>query len=559
MPLSLFNELKRRNVFKVSAAYIVLAWLILQVADVFSSNLGLPEWAFKLAFFLLLIGFPIALVLAWAYDLTAEGIQRTESERKGNAATQSTDSEPEATSQAALPINASVAVLPFVNMSGSKDNEYFSDGLAEELLNVLAQISSLKVAARTSSFHFKGHTGDIADIARSLGVASVLEGSVRQSGNRVRITAQLINASDGYHLWSKTYDRELDDIFAVQDEIASSVAVALKVKLLGEESDFLVAGGTNSAQAFQKYLQGVHFQNRGSDKVATENAISSYQEAIGLDPKYAQAYAGLAFCWDQLATNSFIKYEDGLNKSVEAAEKAIELKPDLADGHLVLGRILLHYKLDQQGARKAITTALNLNPGNSEVQIEYARISSYFGDVQASVSAARRALELDPVSLSAHHFLGHVLYFGRLYDEAIPVFRHVLELDPQFPRPRYTLGMCLYMQGHYDLAIKEVAKEPLGWMMQSGSAILLHKFGRIEEAESFLDLLIKEDDQEYALYQQGQVNAQWGNVDQAIRCLNRAYDFGDPGLSQLLVDPLLDPIRNDLRFTQLLTNIGFNL
>lgn len=556
--MTFFAELKRRHVFKVGVAYIVLAWVILQVTDLFADNLSLPGWAFRLILFLLVIGFPVIIMFAWAYDLTPEGVKRTDASAGENPTSDAARTGPERIIASVQPARASVAVLPFINMSGDPANEYFSDGLAEELLNVLAKISSLKVAARTSSFHFKGQTGDIADIARRLGVASILEGSVRQSRSRVRITAQLINAADGYHLWSETYDRELDDIFAVQDEIASSVAAALKVKLLSEEDTQLNAGGTSNTRAFQAYLLGSHYRMRGSsDEAALQKAVSAFNEAIELDPGYAQAYAGLAVTWDQLATNSFVGFKEGIDNATAAASRAIALAPELADAHMSLGRVLLHYRLDQLGARKAITTALRLNPGNAEVQIEYARISSYFGDVEASVAAARKALELDPVSLFAHHFLGHVLYFGRRYDEAIPIFRDVLNLDPQYPRPRYTLGMCLYMKGEVAAALKEVENEPLSWMRNSGSAIVLHRLGRTAEAQAYLERLVREDDEEYAIYQQGQIHAQWGNRDRALECLKRARDLNDPGISQILVDPLLDPIRDQAGFIQLAAEMGF--
>ncbi len=556
--MTFFAELKRRHVFKVGVAYIVLSWVILQVTDLFADNLNLPGWAFRLILFLLVIGFPVIVMFAWAYDLTPEGVKRTDASAGENPTSDAAQTGPERIIASVQPARASVAVLPFINMSGDPANEYFSDGLAEELLNVLAKISSLKVAARTSSFHFKGQTGDIADIARRLGVASILEGSVRQSRSRVRITAQLINAADGYHLWSETYDRELDDIFAVQDEIASSVAAALKVKLLSEEDTQLNAGGTSNTRAFQAYLLGSHYRMRGSsDEAALQKAVSAFNEAIELDPGYAQAYAGLAVTWDQLATNSFVGFKEGIDNATAAASRAIALAPDLADAHMSLGRVLLHYRLDQLGARKAITTALRLNPGNAEVQIEYARISSYFGDVEASVAAARKALELDPVSLFAHHFLGHVLYFGRRYDEAIPIFRDVLNLDPQYPRPRYTLGMCLYMKGEVAAALKEVENEPLSWMRNSGSAIVLHRLGRTAEAQAYLERLVREDDEEYAIYQQGQIHAQWGNRDRALECLKRARDLNDPGVSQILVDPLLDPIRDQAGFIQLAAEMGF--
>lgn len=556
-PLSFFTELKRRHVFKVGIAYVVVAWLILQVADTLLGNLNLPEWTFRLILVLLTIGFPLAIMLAWAYDLSPDGIKRTLASDDKDTSQASERPAPDSRVSSATPPKASVAVLPFVNMSGDKSNEYFSDGLAEELLNVLAKIDQLKVAARTSSFHFKGQTGNVAEIASSLGVATVLEGSVRQSGSRIRITAQLISATDGYHLWSETYDRELDDIFKVQDEIASSVAAALKVKLLGQEGEKITASGTNDTAAFQAYLRGMHYKNQGSDKDAMRNAVRAFENAIELDPQYAQAYAGLASSWDLLTTNSFIRFEEGIPNIASSAARAIELGPDLADGYLVQGRMLLHYKLDQQGARKAINMAMKLNPGNSEVQVEFARISCYFGDVEASVSAANKALELDPVSKYAHYFLGHVLYFGRRYDEAIRVFQDLLRLDPVYPRPRYTMGMCIFMKGDAVRGLEEVANEPLSWMQQSGSAILLHKLGRHAEAEEFMRKLFLENDENYALYQLGQIHAQWGEVDTALMYLNKAHTFEDPGLSQLLVDPLLDPIRKDPRFDQMLIELGF--
>lgn len=555
--MSFFSELRRRHVFKVGISYIVVGWLILQVVDVLLGNLDMPAWTFRLILVLLLIGFPVAIMLAWAYDLSPDGIKRTSASDDNSASNESERSAPDSRVSGPTPPKASVAVLPFVNMSGDKDNEYFSDGLAEELLNVLAKIDQLKVAARTSSFHFKGETGNVADIAKSLGVATVLEGSVRQSGSRIRITAQLISAADGYHLWSETYDRELDDIFAVQDEIALSVAAALKVKLLGQEGEQINANGTNNTAAFQAYLQGMHYKNQGSNKAAMQNAVSAFETAIQLDPLYAQAYAGLASSWDWLTTNSFIRYEEGIPNIEKSAARAIELGPNLADGYLVLGRMLLHYKLDQQGARKAINRAMKLNPGNSEVQVEFARISCYFGDVDASVSAANKALELDPVSKYAHYFLGHVLYFGRRYDEAIQVFQDLLRLDPDYPRPRYTMGMCMFMKGDAAAALKEVLNEPLSWMQQSGSAILLHKLGRHAEAEEFMRKLFVANDENYALYQLGQIHSQWGDADTALMYLNKAHSFEDPGLSQLLVDPLLDPLREDPRFEQILIELGF--
>lgn len=554
--MSFIEELKRRKVIRLAIVYLVAGMVILQGADVLVPALALQEWVLRLVALLLILGFPLSLVMAWHFDLTATGIKRTGSVDEAAPAAEPPDTKAEGADEPAAPARASVAVLPFVNMSGDQENEYFSDGLSEELLNVLSKIGSLKVAARTSSFHFKGQTGDIAEIARKLGVASVLEGSVRQSGVRVRISAQLINAADGYHLWSETFDRELDDIFAIQDEIATSVAEALKVRLLGEEGARLNAGGTANAEAFQAYLQAVHYRNRGSDEAALRNAVESFERAIELDPGYAQAHAGLGKAWEEMASNDFVSLDVGTSKLTDAATKAIELAPDLADGYQAMGRMLLLYKLDLNEGRNAIETALELNPGNAEIQIEYSRMTASFGEHEASVAAAQVALELDPVSMYANHFLGHALYKARRYDEAIPVFRHVLELDPHHPRPHYSIGMCQFLQGDSESALNEVKQEPLGWMKHSGMAIVLQRLGRIEEAEAAMSLLVATYG-DNGVYQHAQVYAQWRDADNAIQALNRAHEIGDPGISQLLVDPLIDPIRDDPRFVELMVKTGF--
>ena len=547
--MSFFHELKRRNVIKVSIAYVFLAWVILQVADVLINNLEAPGWVFKLLLAVLSIGLPAAVLLSWVFDWTPAGLQRT--------ADAGSDSIVSAPNSAVVPSGTSVAVLPFVNMSGSPDNEYFSDGLTEELLNVLAKISALKVAARTSSFHFKGQTGDIAEIGRRLGVGTVLEGSVRQSGSRVRISAQLINAADGYHLWSETFDRELDDIFAVQDEISSSVANALQIQLLDKDSDPQFIGGTSNAEAFQAYLLGVHNRNRGAHQETLYAAIEAFQQAIELDPGYAKAYVGLAFAWIHMAANSFVTYENGISNMEVAVNKALELAPRLAEGYLALGCLRFLHQQDLHGGHEAFNTALELNPGNVEVQIEYARINCYQGYYDEGIAAARRAVELDPVSLNANHFLGHILYFSRRYDEAIPALRHTLEMEPQYPKPHYFIAMSLYWQGHTEAAWGEIQQEPLDWMRWAAAAVILHRLGRVEEAEASLAQLSKEEEQEFATIQRADTYAQWGDTELAFRNLDLAIKYGDPGLAQLLVDPFLDPIRDDPRFVEMMEKLGF--
>ncbi|NCF74108.1 MAG: tetratricopeptide repeat protein [Gammaproteobacteria bacterium] len=547
--MNFFDELKRRNVIKVSVAYMLFAWVILQVADVLLNNLEAPGWVFKVILSVLLLGLPAAIVLSWVFDWTPAGLQRTEDSPADNVIG--------APDSVAVPTGASVAVLPFVNMSGDPENEYFSDGLTEELLNVLAKIGALKVAARTSSFHFKGQTGDIAEIGRRLGVATVLEGSVRQSGSRVRITAQLISAADGYHLWSESFDRELDDIFAVQDEISSSVANALQVQLLDKSAGAQVVGGTSNTEAFRAYLLGVHYRNQGDHEDALRAAIGAFQQAIDLDPGYAKAYIGLAHAWSHMALNSFVSYEEGVGNADAGVGKALELAPQLAEVHLALGMFRFYHKQDMKGADEAFNTARELNPGNVEVQFEYSRIQCYRGNFDEAIAAARTALELDPVSLIANHFLGHILYFSRRYDEAIPALRHTLAMDPKYPKPHYFISMALLWLGDVEAAWEEIQEEPLPWMKWTASAVVLHRLGRIAEAEVNLAKLSEEDDQEFATVQRADIYAQWGDAEMAFKNLDLAIEYGDPGLSQLLVDPFLDPIRDDPRFSALLDQLGF--
>jgi len=545
----------------VGIAYVVVAWLLAQVLQLVFESFGTPDWVMKTVLVLLAAGWFLTLFFAWAFDVTPEGIKKTKGVRKDPVAEQEQSSAPEqrveADKQATAPVRASVAVLPFVNMSGDPDNEYFSDGLSEELLNVLAKVNALKVAARTSSFHFKGQTGNIAEIAKSLGVASVLEGSVRQSGSRVRVTAQLINASDGYHMYSETFDRDLTDIFAVQDEIANAVTEALKVKLLGDDSALLNIGATQNTEAFKKYLQGVHYRNRGSDQASLQSAADAFQRAVDLDPGYALAFAGLAMAWEELVTNNFAELECIGSKVSVAAARSIELAPGLADGYQILSRMQCYYEFNPKAGLESIKTALKLNPGNVDVQIDYSRICSLVLDHDQAVGAARKAQELDPVSMFANHFLGHALYFARRYDEAIAIYRKVLKLDPRYPRPHYEIAMCLLKKGDIDQALIEVEQEPLTWMKFSGMAIVLQKLGRMEEAETQMASLIR-DYRENGLYQQGQVYAQWGELEKSLQTLAEALECGDPGTSQLLVDPLLDPIRQEPLFAELLKKTGFD-
>ena len=397
--LSVIAELKRRNVFRVAALYLVAAWVLLQVAELLFDVLKLPDWTSRLVLGLLMLGFPLALIFSWVYELTPEGLKREhEIERNASITAETarkldlivvgllvvaivvvaverfiprtapvpaaTDAASRASSEDA-PVQAaakSIAVLPFVNMSGDAGNEYFSDGLSEELLNLLAKIPDLRVAARTSAFKFKGEKIDVQEVAQKLNVAHILEGSVRKSGNKVRITAQLIKAADGYHLWSETYDRTLDDIFVVQDDIAGEVVKALKVTLLG--TALTTHSKPQDSEAYNLALQGRFFLERRSQK-DLERAVEYFRRSRERDPGYAPAWAGLSQAFARQADSGVAPPADGYRRAREAAEKALALDPQLVDAHLAMGWIQITYDWDWAAADASYRRALDLEPGNA--------------------------------------------------------------------------------------------------------------------------------------------------------------------------------------------------
>jgi len=475
--MSFFAELKRRNVFKVAVAYAIVAWLLLQVSDTLVPALHLPEWFNSGVAFVLIIGFPIAMIFAWAFEMTPEGIKkekdvdRTQSmtnvtgqklnnaiigvlvlalayfaidkfvltPKKGSEpfSQQTTEHTTDVGEKRALtpfstPVEAisdvsqqSIAVLPFVNMSEDGANEYFSDGLSEELLNLLAKIPELKVAARTSSFQFKGRTGDIAEIAAQLKVANILEGSVRKSGNKVRITVQLIKADDGYHLWSETYDRTLENIFAVQDEIAVAVVDALKITLLGEAPVTEVV----NPDAYALFLQGRYFYGIRTEQ-NWQKAAEAYQAAIDIDPTYAAAWAGLAFTVVKQAGWGYIEYEPGVAKALAAAKQSVELDPGLALGWVSLSQVQSRYLWDWRASLESAERALELAPANSDVLTQAAEITTMIGQFDRGLDASQTALELDPLNLEAIQQLAETFRSMGRYEEAEQQIRYLISLNP---------------------------------------------------------------------------------------------------------------------------------
>jgi TolB-like protein/cytochrome c-type biogenesis protein CcmH/NrfG len=454
----------------------------------------------------------------------------------------------------------SIAVLPFVNMSGDKEQEYFSDGLTEELLNSLSRINELQVAARTSSFSFKGKDTDIGNIARKLNVGAVLEGSVRRSAHTVRITAQLINAVTGFHLWSETYDRDLGDMLKLQTEIANAVAAALRVTLLADTAVKIELGGTRVPTAFDAYLRGSKAYVTSHSAQEVQAAIAAYTEAIGLDLDYALAIAARSLAFGGYAT-SFATGQDRksfFDKALADAQHAIALTPDLAESHLALGNYFENGSLDFARATQEYERAATLAPGNAEVLRRQARfVVSMGGRADAAVAAGRRVVVLDPLNARSHFSLGEVLFFARQYKDAIAAFHDSVALDPDDPAFWGFIGQAYYVLGDPQRA-RASCENKSDWTDQVCLAMAYNQLGRHSDAQAMLAKLTAGfgDD---AAYQYAEIYAQWGSADKALTWLETALRLRDPGLADMNSDPFLDPLRKEPRFQAIVRALKFPL
>jgi TolB-like protein/Flp pilus assembly protein TadD len=445
----------------------------------------------------------------------------------------------------------SIAVLPFVNLSGDKEQEYFSDGLTEELLNSLAEINELQVAARTSSFYFKGKDVDLGTVAHKLNVGAVLEGSVRRSANTLRITAQLINAVTGFHLWSKTYDRDLGDVLKLQTEIATAVASALKVTLLGDVAAKVELGGTRNPGAFDAYLRGAKAFSSRHEAKDIPAAIAAYTEAIRLDPHYALAFAARSIALSLYAGETTTRID--FDKAQADARQALALAPDLAQAHLALAFVSELGNFDFTQANEAYQRALALAPGNAEVLRYGGLFAAWMGHFDAGLAAARRAVVLDPLARDSHYFLGWALYAARRYEEAVAVLAEVISLDPEFKETYGLRGLASYGLGDLKNARASCESQP---DPQRCLAVTYDKLGRHADAEAVLSKL-KAAAGDADAYYYATIYAQWGNRAQALTWLDTAMRVRDPGLLLLKTDPLLDPLRKEPRFQAIERELKF--
>ena len=562
-------ELRRRRVFRVAAWYGAVGWVLIQFATSAFPALSLPPWTTTFIVVLVLVGFPIALLLAWAFEITPDGgARRTPSAPDapppppawrgwslwaalaagallGVSGLQAWNSlrAPGAAPEAA----PSLAVLPFENLSSDPEQEYFSDGLAEQLLDALTAVPELRVIARTSSFSFKGKAVDIATIASTLGVSHVLEGSVRKAGSRVRITAQLIRASDSSHLWSKTYDRELDDIFRVQDEIAEAVAHELQQTLVGRVR---ANRAPRDTEAYTLYLQARHLEERRT-KESLEKAVGYYQQALARDQGYGLAWAGLASAYVDQANYAGVPLEIGYERARTAVIKALELDPNLAGAHAVLGRIQHSYDWDWAAADASFQRALALDPGDAEVVRQAGRLAATLGRFDHAIDLFQQAAARDPLRVGVYQSLGNAMWRAGRLAEAAATLRKALELGPERGGAHAVLAWVLRAQGQAEAALAEAQAEPSEGFKLTTRALALHALGRVAESEAALQALVEKYAHRNA-YQIAEVYADRGDPDQAFAWLDRAYAQRDGGLTQMKGDPLLRNLVADPRHGALL-------
>jgi TolB-like protein/DNA-binding winged helix-turn-helix (wHTH) protein/Tfp pilus assembly protein PilF len=456
----------------------------------------------------------------------------------------------------ALSLNSpSIAVLPFADMSAAKDQEYFSDGLSEQLIHDLAKVAGLKVVGRSSAFQFKGKNEDLRDVGRMLGVTNILEGSVRREGDRVRITAELIKADDGLQLWSQTYDRQINDIFAVQDEISRAATDVLQLKLLSGNGKPVTSTlrGANS-EAYQAYLQAKYFLGRGTGSEDLNKALTYINQAIKLDEKYAPSWALRASVQNMMAEFALTDVTEGFRKARDDAERAIALDPTWAPAFLALARTQMDHDRDWDSANICLMKAAALEPGNEEVFRIHSHLSDILGNLDEAIRLEEQAIALDPLRANSHLSLGDLLYKASRYAEAQTELRKALDLNPQSAGAHVSLGKILIAEGKPQQALIEVEKEPSEGGKLTGQVLVYHALDREKESKDALAELIAKHNSDSA-YQIAQVYAFRGESSKSFEWLERAYKQRDPGLSQIKTDPQLRTLRYDARYTDLLKKL----
>src|ERR1051325_2571143 len=581
--MNFFAELKRRNVYKVAVAYAVVSWLLIQAASILFPAFDAPASAIKILVIILVLGFPIALIFSWAFEITPEGIKLESEVAANQSITRKTGrkivaittvlaviaaglfvfqfirARSTSSSAAASEVpNKSIAVLPFDNLSRDPDNAYFAEGVQDEILTRLAKVADLKVISRTSTQHFKSAPENLPQIAKQLGVMNILEGSVQRAGNQVRVNVQLINALTDSHLWADTFDRKLTDIFVVESEIAKTIAETLQAKITGSEQNSIAKAPTANSEAYELYLKGRFFWNKRSG-VDLRKAIDYFNHAVAKDPNYALAYTGVADTYMLLPNYGGASTQEAVAAARPAVMKALELDDSLAEAHASFG--LFHtVELDLERAVGDFQRAIELKPNYATAHHWLMLGQLSLGRFDQAIEEGKRAVELDPLSLIINADFAWTYACAHRFDEAEKRARKTLEIDPHFFLAHYYLGGILQSRGHLSDAIPEFEKAVELNNDTYSIAMLGQAYarsGQMDEARKILARLTEESKSRYVSpYAWALLHVGLGDKKRAIDELERAYQTGDTNyLFVIKTDPSLDDLRGDPRFEALVRKV----
>ena len=581
-----FAELKRRNVYKVAVAYAVVGWLIAQIATQIFPFLEIPNWVVRLIIVLIAIGFPIALVMAWAFEITPQGIERTEvadtmpavpGQKKhawiyvviiGAAISvalfflgrYTAGSGTPRQSEAAAVSAKSIAVLPFDNLSRDPDNAFFAEGVQDEILTRLAKVADLKVIARSSTQRFKSAPDDLRQVANQLGVMNILEGSVQKANDQVRVNVQLINAMTNAHLWAEIYDRKLTDIFVVESDIAKTIADTLQAKLTGSEKQLIAVQPTTDTAAYEFYHKGRSlWEKRTGDNIP--KAIAFYEQAIARDPNYALAYAGLSSAYILSPFYAGADRHEVYSKAKEAALKALSLDPNLAEAHTALGKVLFMGEVNLAGAMREYQRAIELKPNDATAHHWLGNDTlAALGRFEEAIAQGRRATDLDPLSPIINADFGTTFYYARRYDESEAQLRKTLEIDPTFFYAHYNLGIALQAKGDLSGAIAEYEKARQLGDNTTVSTLCAAAKAQAGDKDAARRMLSELDEisrhREVVGYLRALLYLSLNNKDEALRWLEQGYAERDgSNICWINVDPLLDSLHGDPRFEALVQKV----
>jgi len=579
-PKIFFGELKRRNVYKVGVAYAVVGWLLIQVATQVFPFFEIPNWGIRLVVLIIAVGFPIALIIAWAFEVTPEGVKRTED---ADAAQQRSRGAawiyvvaigaalslvffvlgrymaPSKQSRLGELPGKSLAVLPFANLSGNPENAYFAAGIQDEIITRLAKIGQLKVVSCLTTQRFKNSPDDLPAIAKQLGVANVLQGSVQRTADAVRVNVQLVKGETDTHLWADTFDRKLTDVFQIESDIAKTIADKLQAKLTGSEQDAISAKPTSNLEAHQLYLKGRYLWNRRTGD-NLKKALSYFQQASEKDPNYALAYTGIADSCALIPVYGAGAPQDYYPRAKAAAQRALELDDTLGEAHTSIANVFFRYLQLPQSARE-FERSIELNPNYATAHQWYGRLTLLAtGQFDRAMAEAKRAVELDPISPIGRTDVATVYQVGRRYDEAIAQLRSTLETDPDFYWAHRQLGLALELKGAPGDAITEYQRAAELNDDPRVLAFIGHAkaiMGRETDARAILAKLTEASKTRYVSgYSFAVIHLGLGEKDQALDWLEKdTQERTGFEINFIKVDPYLDPLRGDPRFEALVQKI----